>query len=505
MQRVFDNIRIDTQTFKLSRAGKPCPLEPKVFDLLRYLVEHPGQVFTHDELIAAVWPGRVVSESTVSTCIKNARKALGDDGSQQRYIKTVRGRGFLFDADVRSEHAEPSSARPVDSSEYAPPGLLIRAFRVLDDAASSRQLSSAMVSDIARILSRIPLLRITLQDGLPEAGEVGPTPREWHETLGVDFVLEGSLQVVEGRYRLMPQLLDARSGFQLWSDRLEVSGPLPVAFDEAAIAVIAKLEPQLQKAIYTNLKTHDGSASAQQLFLQAASVMVLSGWGHSAFSEAAELLRRSIFLAPDFALAQAFLSLVMGFGDRVGLMADRDQAKAEAEQAAEQALALDSLDSTVLGYAGCALADIEQRERAQPILESAIELNPANAQAWAALGSVHVLEGRTEKGIEYLSHGLAISPLDSRLSIWGAILAMGYVQAGRLEEALSEAQLACRRDHRCYLPRVAMAGIHWLRGEQEPARTCLGEARRINPKLSKLQIQSIVGRKLAVGLSRLAG
>lgn len=504
MRLAFDDYVIDTEAYELRRSGARCHVEPKVFDLIVHLTGHPGQVFSHEQLIDAVWDGRFVSESTVSTCIKSARKALGDSGNTQRYIKTMRGRGFRFDADVRQAGESLAPAAQASGPQITTPALLIRTFRVLAKEPDTLQLAGAFADDLGRILTRMPLLRIRVQPNSGVSGEIGPTPRELHESTGVDFVLDGALQRLGGRYRINIQLLDARSGFQLWSEQIHVDGPLDRALDDAPIALISRLEPQLQRAIYDAVRSASGAPNSRQLFLEAAGVMVFNGWGHKGFSQAAELLRRSRGLEPDFALAHAFLSLVMGFGDRVGLMADRDRAKAESLEAAERALELDSMDSTVLGYAGCAIADVGQRERALPILEHAIEINPSNAQAWVALGSLHVFDGRVEPGIEALVHGIGISPLDSRLSVWGTILTMGLVQAGRLEEAVREGRLACRRDHRCYLPRVALAGAHLLGGAMKESGAALREAYRIKPDLSDDQICSIVGRRLGAELKRLS-
>ena len=100
----FGEFQLDSDRFELRRNGQLCKVEPKVFDLMAHFAKNPGRVFSRDDLVASVWHGRVVSDATVSTCIKNARKAVGDSGVTQRYIKTVRGRGFRFAADV--EHAD---------------------------------------------------------------------------------------------------------------------------------------------------------------------------------------------------------------------------------------------------------------------------------------------------------------------------------------------------------------------------------------------------------------
>ena len=92
----FEDIEIDTQRFELRRGGELVSTEPLIFDLIVHLVQHADELFSRDDLITAVWQGRVVSDATVSSAIKSARKTLGDDGITQKYIKTVHGRGFKF-------------------------------------------------------------------------------------------------------------------------------------------------------------------------------------------------------------------------------------------------------------------------------------------------------------------------------------------------------------------------------------------------------------------------
>ena len=93
------NIQIDTTQFKVMADGRPIPVEPKVFDLIIYLITHRDVVITRDELFSKIWKGRAVSDTTLSNHIKSARKVLGDDGDLQKVIKTVRGRGYQFVGD----------------------------------------------------------------------------------------------------------------------------------------------------------------------------------------------------------------------------------------------------------------------------------------------------------------------------------------------------------------------------------------------------------------------
>lgn len=74
----FGEFQLDSDRFELRRNGQLRKVEPKVFDLVAHFARNPGRVFSRDDLVASVWQGRAVSDATVSTCIKNARKAVGD-------------------------------------------------------------------------------------------------------------------------------------------------------------------------------------------------------------------------------------------------------------------------------------------------------------------------------------------------------------------------------------------------------------------------------------------
>ena len=111
----FGEFRLDTGQFRLTSDGVPVHVEPLVFDLLRLFVENCGAVVDRDRMLAEVWDGRFVSEATLSTAVKSARRALGDSGEAQTWIETVRGRGFRFkgavSVEVPARPAAPPAAR----------------------------------------------------------------------------------------------------------------------------------------------------------------------------------------------------------------------------------------------------------------------------------------------------------------------------------------------------------------------------------------------------------
>jgi len=115
MHYVFGDCELDAHLYQLHRAGELVELEPKVFDLLVYLIQHHDRVVSKDELLGKLWPGQVVSEAALTQCVMAARKAVGDDGTRQHTIKTQHGRGYRFVAPLTT------TAPPVSSSTFQVP------------------------------------------------------------------------------------------------------------------------------------------------------------------------------------------------------------------------------------------------------------------------------------------------------------------------------------------------------------------------------------------------
>ena len=96
----FGDCELDMARFELRRGGAPVAVEPQVLELIAHLARNPGRLVTKDELIEKVWGGRIVSDAALSSRIKSARRAIGDDGASQRLIKTVHGRGVRFFGEI---------------------------------------------------------------------------------------------------------------------------------------------------------------------------------------------------------------------------------------------------------------------------------------------------------------------------------------------------------------------------------------------------------------------
>ena len=497
----FADIEINTDRYELRRSEKLVSIEPLIFNLIVFLIHHADQLFSRDELIAAVWQGRIVSDATVSSAIKSARKALGDDGKKQRYIKTIHGRGFKFIGNIHindKPNVKASSKHQENKAQTKQPSVIVLAFTTLSEKSNIQQLSNGLQANIETILTRVPLLNVSSQSAEfnPQANAV--SAREIHEQLDIDYVIDGIIQIIEKRFSVNINLTQAKSGFRLWSERFEhtINANNP-ALDTLVIKILSKLEPQLNRAIFKDIHSDSVKPDSQQLYLQASTLLATRGWHRDSFLEAARLLEQSRNINPDFALAPAYLSLVLALGHRVGLLSKTNKVKTKAIAAADNAIELDNMDSTVLGFSGCALADVGLLTRAFSVLKNAIEINSANAQAWTALGSAYLLNSETQLAIDHLTHGIKISPLDTRLSIWQAVLALAYMQAKNSVMAKENAELACQRDDKTYFPRIVLAAIHITRKNSAQATLALNDAYRVKPDLSQREVEGVVGKKLA--------
>jgi DNA-binding winged helix-turn-helix (wHTH) protein/tetratricopeptide (TPR) repeat protein len=495
----FDDFVLNGAAFELRRGEAVVPVEPLVLDLLMVLLAQPGEVVSRDALMASVWKGRIVSDTTISTAIKSARKALGDTGSDQKYLRTVRGRGIQFVAQLEPEQALAQEITPSQPSAVVPLALYVRPFDAMGDPGLDH-VTRALRARVGSVLARVPLLQIA--SPFPQADQL-MDPRELRARFGLSHVLDVRLQRGAGKLSADASLIETRSGLQIWAQQFEVDdGP----GDQEILLrkMIRRIEPRLMQAMVADMRLSGGGADARACLLQAIALLALRGWSRATFVEATEMIERSIALEPNLALSHAYLALVKALGHRVGLLRDDDQLVAVVMAAAERALELENQDSTILGLVGCALADVGQVDRALPILSKSIEAGPLNGHAKTALGAALMMKQDFKGAARHLAEGMACSPADSRLSVWGTALSLAQLAQRDVERALASATTACQEDDRLYLPRLALAGVHLVRKEQTQAVVAVQEALRIKPDLNREEVAGVLGDRLGAGVWSMA-
>jgi adenylate cyclase len=403
-------------------------------------------------------------------------------------------------------NANASSAAPAKSSVETvqplaitdKPSIVVLPFTCFSEEREFKFLTEALSEDLITILARIPgFIVIARQSAFAYRGR-SVDSRQIGRELGVRYIIEGSLRPVGQQLRVGTQLIDATTGAQLWADRFDGQAEDVLELqDQIVRAIASRIEPELVRAEVALIRRRrDANPNAWSCFRQGAGLISLKGWSEETLTQATALLRQATTLDPDFALARAQLALFLSLGARLGLIADGAAAVTEARTEAERAVAIDQDASEVLGYAGCALAELGDVQRGAEILERAIENDPSNAQAWVALGtSLCFLQKMDPTGLEKLQHGMRLSPRDHRLGFWGTFYALALARHRRLAEAHEEVRAACRRDPQFYVARVVLALTAAGLGREEEAVVALREARRLRPRLSFNEIQLLLGRR----------
>src|SRR3954470_9704844 len=141
MQYRFAEFQVDLSQHELRRGSKPVHIEPQVFDLIVHLVRNHDRVVSKEELIETIWNNRIISEAALSSRINAARRALGDNGNDQIFIRTLHKRGFRFIGDVQFVEAGADTAGLVPDapvrSDDGPANVSISAeLDYLDDVVS---------------------------------------------------------------------------------------------------------------------------------------------------------------------------------------------------------------------------------------------------------------------------------------------------------------------------------------------------------------------------------
>jgi len=509
---LFGDFALDKERRELCTSGSMIAIEPQVFDLLLYLIENRNRVVSKDDLIASVWQGRIVSDSTLDSRINAARRAVGDNGKNQCLIRTSARKGIRFVGEVqvkpRTEPAETRALNNAHALEPLPPlvadrpSIAVLPFDNLSDDRALELIATGLAEDIIAQLARVPGFFVIARASSFVYAQRATEIRQIGAELGVRYVVTGSARNSAERVRVTVQLVEAESGNQLWAGRYDVErGDTLELQDEIARRIMAELEPALTKADLSIIQRQRiDNVDAWSHFRQAAGAIAVRGWSEDSVTEAFTGLRQAIAIDSNFALARALLALLSAFGANLSLVQDVTATMNQAREEAERAVAMDPNASDVLGFAGCAFADIGDHERGVDLLRRALELDPSNAQAHVALGAALVRSGRFDEGIRSLEFGMRSSPKDFRLTFWSMILAYALGRAGRLEDALAEASAAARRDGRLYTARVVIAWVLTKLDRKGEARAALAEARRIRPAISLDEVQRFFGKKTAAEL-----
>ena len=210
----------------------------------------------------------------------------------------------------------PASLAETPKPSTDQPSVAVLPFTCFSEEREFKFLTEAMTEDLITMLARIPgFIVIARQSSFAYQGRTVDS-REIGRELGVRYIVEGSLRPIGGQLRVGAQLIDAKTGAQLWADRFDGQAENVLELqDQIARAIASRIEPELVRAeIALIRRRRDANPNAWSCFLEGAGVISLKGWSEETLTHATALLRQATALDPDFALARARACTVFVFG-----------------------------------------------------------------------------------------------------------------------------------------------------------------------------------------------
>jgi TolB-like protein/Tfp pilus assembly protein PilF len=480
-------------------------LTSKVFDTLLYFVQHPGEVLDKDTLMQAVWPGVIVEENSLSQNVSTLRQVLGETRGENRYIATVPRRGYRFVAEVipceppaSSAHAAThrvaksragrwialaaglavvaagvvafvlTRADSAGSNTTVAQGLAVLPFKPLVAAERDESLELGMTESLIARLSAQDGLVIRPLSSVRRFGTPEQDPLVAGRALGVETVLDGSLQRRDQRLRVSARLLRVSDGQQLWADSFDEN--LTTIFDvqdaiagRVSEALTARLSSDAERE-----RVRRETENSEAYLLYANGRLAWSRFSEESLSQAIDYFEKAIEQDERYALAYVGLADCYAILGVFGMRAPHDVFP-RARRAAEKALEIDpqlaaahaTLGHTKIQY------DLDWKGGLAEYTR-AIELDPSHAPAYHYRGIMFATQGQTERALGEFKRAQQVEPL------WVAPRAaagMVLVYARRYDEAIVQLTQTLAFDDRAENARTYLGRAYMHSGRYEQALT----------------------------------
>lgn len=467
--------RVDPPLDQITRAGKSVKLEPRAMRVLVCLAEHAGQVVTVDQLLDSVWKDVVVTQDSVYQAIAALRKALGDDTKEPVYIANVLRRGYRLVAPVtplvepQLNHGQASASAPnaplarantrwpwialtialivgvgfvagsflgpherqsgSRSEDVATPGLRAQSVAVLpfldmSDTKDQQYFADGLTEELIERLASVPRLHVVARSSSFYFKGKQATVTEIARTLGVGYLLEGSVRKAGNTLRITTHLVRAEDGYDQWSQTYD--RPLADIFniqEEIAGAVVQAL----RLSVVPGIPILTSNPEAYTEFLRA--LAHVDNSSASDYETAEVQLHAALLLDPQFAGAWALLAEATIWRFDVRAPNPTPEACASARSAADRALELGPTLSLTHRAKGITLQSCDgDLNGALAEFARALQLQPDAPLLLMSQARLAAEMGQADRSIEFARRATAVDPLNPwTFSVLGDVyLYLGY-------------------------------------------------------------------------------
>ena len=522
LRYLFEDFTFDTERRELHRGVDAVSITPQVFDLLDYLIRNRERVVSKDDLISAVWKGRIVSDAALTTRLNAARTAIGDTGEKQHLIKTLPRKGFRFAATVhedqrrivdavgRTEHG--GEMTPTQASAVRLSIVVLPFANLSDDPAQDHfvdGVTESLTTDLSRIRGSFVIGRHTAFTYKGKAIDLKQVGRE----LNVRYALEGSVQRCGNRLRVNVQLVDAETGAHLWADRFDK--PIADLFDMQD-EIVSRLANTLNaQLIAAEARRAERSLRPDALDLYFQGMARWNKrWTPEHMAQARGFFERALELDPDNVETIVGMAAVDGASAGSFLADDPDVLFAAAEASLIKVLSLAPQHAPAHMLLGSLLFSTKRVAQGIAECEHALALNPNLANAHALIGVAKVFVGRAAETEAHVHEALRLSPRDEGAHLWMSWVGLAKLLLGADAEAVVWLRRSLNTNPNYPIAHFELAAALAHLGRLDEARPAVKEGLALDPTFTIRRLKSATvsddptfreqGRRVIQGM-RIAG
>ena len=492
----FSGFAVDSGRFELSREGQPIGLQPQAMRLLQALLAADGRLVTKQQIVLAIWDGRAISDSALSSQIKALRKALDDTARPYGIIGTVHGEGFRILCPIeRREDRVPAMPVRTDAApvarerEQADPrgskaAIAVLPFRLIGRTDRAALLAEALPDEILTALSRLRMLHVIARGSSFQYSRSDTQPAQLRAQLGAQYALSGSIEPVGEDVIISVELDDTASESVVWAERFTVP---PAGVHEVRAEIAGRIAAEAEQQIPRNeadrlrLKVPDSLTAWESFHL---GMSHLQRRGRENMFLAQGHFQRAVEIDPGFSRAYSGLSHTHWWLVLQRTLTDTAASERAMMEHARAAFDHDPYDPAAYLAMGRAHSLLEDQQSGLDFLDRAVDLAPSYAWAHNQLAAIRAFTGPHDKAIGHGMTALALSPRDPLRHSMYAALAVAHLNKGEVEQAAEWGRKAQTLPHRDLMVMVTALCTNHIAGYKDEAAAIAQRVRDTFPGLN---------------------